>query len=366
VSTGLSIGPAGLTALLRDSGALGDGEVTSVAVRASDAFNSATVFARVTYRGADPALPTRLVIKRPSPAVVPTCLAATDDCLVLSDLSATHAAPVTRSDSIALSGVPTMDALESAVDTLAALHSFWWRREPGPFPVATWWGDAATFEAYARRRRQAWDRVAAEVPAPARSVYEFVFDRLDRFGERLRRSRRTGPLTLVHGDAYLSNFLVPTAGRGLGVLLDWQSPSVDIGALDLANMCATFWTRDQRREYEELVLRRYHEALGQPLYRYEDLLADYRIGVADWLLVPLQDAADGSRRDYWWPKMAACSTRSPTTARRSCSTRASLPGGPGRRCSRAAGHGPSRRTRAGCRGSGPSRACTCRCSPAPA
>jgi hypothetical protein len=322
------IDAAGLTGLLRDSGALGDGEVTSVAVRASDAFNSATVFARVTYRGADPALPTRLVIKRPSPAqwsraaavveagfyrhlatlgghpaVVPPCLAATDDCLVLSDLSATHAAPVTRSDSIALSGVPTMDALESAVDTLAALHSFWWRRDPGPFPVATWWGDAATFDAYARHRRQAWDRVAAEVPEPARSVYEFVFDRLDRFGERLRRSRRTGPLTLVHGDAYLSNFLVPTAGRGLGVLLDWQSPSVDIGALDLANMCATFWTRDQRREYEELVLRRYYEALGQPLYRYEDLLADYRIGVADWLLVPVQDAADGSRRDYWWPKM---------------------------------------------------------------
>lgn len=231
MTTGLSTGPAGaenagvldaagLTGLLRDSGALRAGEVTSVAVRTSDAFNSATVFARVTYRGADPPLPTRLVIKRPSaagwsraaavveagfyrhlatlgghPAVVPTCLAATDDCLVLADLSATHVAPVTRSDSIALAGVPTMDALGSAVDTLAALHSYWWRREPGPFPVATWWGDAAAFDAYARRRRQAWDRVAAEVPAPARSVYEFVLGRLDRFGERLRRSRRTGPLT---------------------------------------------------------------------------------------------------------------------------------------------------------------------------
>jgi hypothetical protein len=319
-----------LTELLRDSGALdGGSSVATVDVRASDAFNSATVFARVTYRGAHASLPTRLVIKRPSsaewsqaaavveanfyrhlatlaahPLVVPACLAATDDCLVLADLSSTHSAPVTRSQSIALVGVPTMDALDSAVDTLAALHSFWWRRDPGPFPVATWWGSAQEFDAYARHRRDAWDRVAAELPAPARSVYSFVFSRLDRFGARLLESRRNGPLTLVHGDAYLSNFLVPLASPGLGVLLDWQSPSVDIGALDLANMCATFWTRSQRREYEERVLRRYHAALGRPDYPYEDLMADYRIGIADWLLVPIQDAADGSRRDYWWPKMS--------------------------------------------------------------
>jgi hypothetical protein len=318
-----------LTSLLRDSGALSEGSlVESIAVRESDAFNSATVFARVTYRGADPALPTRLVIKRPSsaqwsrdaavveaqfyrhlftvpshPPVVPACLAATDDCLVLADLSPTHTAPVTRSQSIALAGVPTMDALESAVDTLAALHSHWWRRDPGPFPVATWWGSSQEFDRYARHRREAWDRVAAEVPAPARSVYSHVFSRMDRFGARLL-ARRSGPLTLVHGDAYLSNFLVPAASPGLGVLLDWQSPSVDIGALDLANMCATFWTRSQRREYEDRVLRRYRAALGVPGYSYDDLLADYRIGVADWLLVPVQDAADGSRRDYWWPKMS--------------------------------------------------------------
>jgi aminoglycoside phosphotransferase (APT) family kinase protein len=317
-----------LTSVLRDSGALGDGTVVSVAVRESDAFNSATVFARVTYRGVDPPLPARLVVKRPSsaewsraaavveanfyrrltalsshPPVVPACLAATDDCLVLEDLSATHIAPVTRSQSIALAGVPTMDALDSAVDTLAALHSYWWRRDPGPFPVATWWGSPHEFDAYARHRLQAWDRVAADVPSPARSVYSFVFSRMDRFGARLE-SRRIGPLTLVHGDAYLSNFLVPQGSAGLGVLLDWQSPSVDIGALDLANMCATFWTRAQRREHEEPVLRRYHEALGVPDYPFEDLLADYRIGVADWLLVPVQDAADGSRRDYWWPKMS--------------------------------------------------------------
>ena len=300
-------------------------QVTSVEVRASDAFNSATVFAQVTYQDAGSGLPTRLVVKRPSeadwsraaavaeagfyryvgtlpdhPPVLPRCLAAADEYLVLADLSPTHSAPVTRAASIALDGVPTMDALESAVDALAALHAYWWGRDPGPFEVATWWGDERRFEAYAGRRRRSWERIAAEVPPPARAVYDLVFAGLDRFGERLRD--HDGPLTLVHGDAYLSNFLVPTSG--LGVLLDWQSPSVDIGALDLANMCATFWTREQRRGYEELVLRRYHTGLNRTDYPYGQLLSDYRIAVADWLLVPVQDAADGSRRDYWWPKMS--------------------------------------------------------------
>jgi hypothetical protein len=45
--------------------------------------------------------------------------------------------------------------------------------------------------------------------------------------------------------------------------------------------------RQQRRAHEKRVLRRYHAALGQPDYGYDDLLADYRIGIADWSLVPL-------------------------------------------------------------------------------
>src|SRR5262249_40965350 len=112
------IDAAGLTDLLPPSGAPRPGGGASVALRESDAFTSATVFAEVTYRSAERA---RLVIKRPSeaawsraaavveagfyryvatlpdhPPVVPVCLAATDECLVLADLSATHVAPVTR------------------------------------------------------------------------------------------------------------------------------------------------------------------------------------------------------------------------------------------------------------------------------
>src|SRR5262249_49805119 len=107
----------------------------------------------------------------------------------------------------------------------------------------------------------------------------------------------------IHGDAYLSNFLMPRSGHGPAILLDWQSPEFDLGALDLANMCATFWTREQRHAREERALRRYHAALDVPGYPFDDLMGDYRLAVADWLLIPVQDAFDGSPPMYWGPKM---------------------------------------------------------------
>lgn len=38
-------------------------------------------------------------------------------------------------------------------------------------------------------------------------------------------------------------------------------------------------------------------------YAWEDVLADYQHVLIFWLLMPVQDAADGARKDYWWPKM---------------------------------------------------------------
>ena len=35
----------------------------------------------------------------------------------------------------------------------------------------------------------------------------------------------------------------------------------------------------------------------------DDLLLDYQHGLIYWLLVPVQDASDGSRKEYWRPKM---------------------------------------------------------------
>jgi aminoglycoside phosphotransferase (APT) family kinase protein len=314
----MNIDRAWLTAALRRCGVLTEGEVTRLSVRRSDAFNSTTVFLRATYEGAE--TPARLVLKRPSaagwsraaaavevrfyrqlaewpdhPPITPPCLGTgepdDDPYVLLEDLSRTHVAPVTRDQTIALRGVPTTRQLDLAVDTIARLHAYWWMRATSPFPRAE------PFASVVERRQRAWLRVRAQLPQTARQFYEYILSRASTVDTSDR------PHTLVHGDAYLSNFLVPRKGNGPAILLDWQSPTMDIGALDLANLCATFWTREQRRTLESRVLHRYHETLDRGDYPYDQLRADYRIAVLDWLLVPVQDAADGASPAYWQPKM---------------------------------------------------------------
>lgn len=78
--------------------------------------------------------------------------------------------------------------------------------------------------------------------------------------------------------------------------------------MDLVNLCATFWTADQRHEggRELQTLRRYHDGLragGVTAYTWGDLVADYRHALNFWVLMPIQDRAGASSRDYWWPKM---------------------------------------------------------------
>jgi thiamine kinase-like enzyme len=127
-------------------------------------------------------------------------------------------------------------------------------------------------------------------------------------------------VTLVHGDSYPANFLCPMhqsaqppVGEAEGTnepvyLIDWQSAAAHLGSQDLVNLCATFWTSNQRweRDRELRLLRRYLETLqrcGISGYDWEDLAQDYRIALLDWVLTPLHDRADGSPEDYWWPKM---------------------------------------------------------------
>ena len=54
------------------------------------------------------------------------------------------------------------------------------------------------------------------------------------------------------------------------------------------------------------MLRRYYTVLRAHRvnnYSWDDLLTDYQTGLIFWLLMPVQDRYDGSRKEYWWPKM---------------------------------------------------------------
>ncbi|MGH2354518.1 MAG: oxidoreductase family protein [Chloroflexota bacterium] len=348
------VSPAWLTTVLRRAGALPRGTVLAVESRRNAAFNSFTTHLALTYDASAPSSsPLRLLLKRSRPEawaveagarevafyttvmplgdhppmVVP-CYAAEYDAasgesfVLLRDLSDTHEAPLTRDQQLTPGqNVPSAAHLEQVVDALARFHAYWWehpRLGQGIAQVGKWFRDQASYERLVQRGATSWAALVRDegdwLPAELRARFEWIFARLPRLWERYLAPRLTTltGVTLTHGDAYLANFLcprdAPNSTAGGACLIDWQSPATHLGAEDLVNLCATFWTPAQRHENgrEERALRRYHAVLragGVRGYSWDRLLADYRLAVVDWLLVPLQDRSEGAGKDYWWPKL---------------------------------------------------------------
>jgi|GEM_PF-661771 len=345
------ITPAWLTAVLRQSGVLSQGEVQTVERVTTSAFNSQISRLLLQYSDdASAGVPTRLVLKRnvqeawgveagaeevkfytlvaslpDHPAITIPCYAAAYDqesgnsYVLLQDVSDTHVPPLTRDQQVGIvEGVPPAVYIEPVIETLAHLHAYWWEHplvETETFDVGYWSRNAERFEQYLQRRTTSWKSFLKQegdwFPGDLRDLYDQVLGRLQHhwqhYLEPRFRARRN--LTLTHGDAYFANFLCPQEPTPSATyLLDWQSPSFDIGGYDLANLCATFWTAEQRHEAqrEETILHRYHtviQAHGVKGYSWDDLVTDYKTGLIVWLFIPVQDCYDGASKDYWWPKM---------------------------------------------------------------
>lgn len=340
-----------LTAVLRQSGVLQRGAVTSVTEQMTGAFNSHTSHLVLRYSAdAPPGMPARLVLKRNAseawsveagveevkfynliaalprhpPAIVPCYAAAYDEAsgnsyVLLLDISETHQPPITRDQQISIvEGVPSEAYIDSVVDTLAQTHAYWWEHSllnTATFAVGYWSHTAERFAAYVQRRQTSWAGLIANegnwFPDELRALYKQLFAALPHYWEQqlAPRFQSKSNLTLIHGDSYFSNFLCPkNPGSAPTYLLDWQSPAFDIAGYDLANLCAAVWTSEQRHEdqREQKILQRYLAALqayGVQHYSWQDLVTDYQHGLIFWLLMPVQDGYDGAGKDYWWPKM---------------------------------------------------------------
>lgn len=343
--------PNWLTKVLKTAGVLTGGMVAHVKSSDVGAFNSRTRRLAVGYTSdAVGRLPAQLILKQPidqawareagidevrfyqraaaldpyPPSIVPQYAAAFypdsgDSYLLMPDLTDTHIHPVTREQQVRLvEAVPPEEAIMQVTEALARHHAYWWSHpalSDGTFVVGYWSRDTERFQLYQERRRASWERLLVGgqdwLPSDIRALYEQVLGRLQRHWARALepRFRTQTHLTLVHGDAYFPNFLCPRPGVTADTyLIDWQSPAADIAGYDLANLLASFWTREQRHETqrEQRILRHYYHTLrahGVKDYRWEDLLADYRTGLIFWLLMPVQDGADGAPEAYWWPKM---------------------------------------------------------------
>lgn len=343
--------PEWLTNALRQSGLLTTGSVLRADESANAAFNSTVHHLRITYSSdAPPNLPQRMFFKRNLPEawaqragarevaffqvaatmserlpmIVPCYGAAYDatsgdSWLLLSDVSATHAAPVTREQSINGAGVPTDEQLTAIVEALAGLHAAWWEHPAlgaGNLLVSEWYRDRACFEMTLRQSSDNWNAVrqVAEttLPSPITALFAAVLTELPKIWEPVLAERMATRrhLTISHGDCYLSQFLCPLSGvsDNTTYLIDFQGACGDLPAMDLTFLFATFWSREQRHtdQREHRLLRVYLDALhrhGITGYTWDDLVADYRISLACMIFYPVWDAVNGSSREYWEPKL---------------------------------------------------------------
>ena len=237
--------------------------------------------------------------------------------LMLEDVSETHAPPVTREQLKALDGVPLNETMNFIVDCIADFHAtFWEHPQFGTIPDTTemrWWYRDEEFHArHVERRKLEWAKFTElyrdEVPSDWLLLGETALNKLPKLFERYIKPRLTSKraLTMSQGDCYLSQFLVPHTGYGKAYLIDFQDTCVNFPAYDLVYMFATFWTRKQRNLLEKPFLRRYYQRLRQRGidYGWDTLRDDYRLCLSYMLFDAVWNAASGSPREYWKPKMS--------------------------------------------------------------
>jgi len=188
-------------------------------------------------------------------------------------------APAEQGDQ--LQGV-TLDQARLVVDEAARLHASHWA-DPAldELPWVSGTKAAPPSQANAEAGQALWggfrERYAARLSPAHIEVGERLAGRFGRYAET-----REGPRCLTHNDFRPDNmmFATPAGGRPVTVL-DWQSVTLGVGAVDVAYFLAGALPADVRRAHEAEVLARYHAALragGVTGYGADALARDYAGG----------------------------------------------------------------------------------------
>lgn len=236
--------------------------------------------------------------------------------LLLEDISETHTLPVSREQLKILNGVPSQAHLKSIVDAVAEFHAAFWEHPSfGTIPDTTemrwWYRDEEFHRKHMERRAGEWvkfkEMYSRDVPQEWLAVGESALAALPRLFEN-RIKPRLSPmraLTMSQGDCYLSQFLVPQTESGSSYLIDFQDACVNFPTYDLVYMFASFWTREQRKPYEEPLLRQYLSALQHKgmQYDWDALSDDYRVCLCYMFFDAVWNATAGSSKEYWFPKI---------------------------------------------------------------
>lgn len=220
--------------------------------------------------------------------------------LLLEDVSATH--------QVACDQPPTLSYGQALAEVLAILHGRWWGAE-GLAEANAALHDAAHIRRWVAIGEPGVDhivgRVASELqprwPAAIRDIYAHHPQAM------IRRSQDANGFTLFHGDAGCYNIMVPREGIRPIYLIDRQpfdwGLTTWLGVYDLAYAIALEWDVEARRQWEQPILRHYHQTLSQrgvEGYTWEQLWDDYRLCLAMGVYIAVEYCRGQYREDTQW------------------------------------------------------------------
>lgn len=220
--------------------------------------------------------------------------------LLLEDVSTTHVEATTRA--------PTLAYGEALVEGLARLHARWWggaRLAQADAPIH----DADHIQRFVDIAAPGVSHIVAHVPAELKSHWPAVMQRLYATHSRqlIARTHQDNGFTLIHGDAGVTNILVPRQGERPLYLIDRQpfnwSLTTWLGVYDLVYAMVLDWEVEARRRWEMPVLRYYHQTLqqrGVTGYTWEQLVEDYRLCVPMGVYIATEYCRGGLNRDTQW------------------------------------------------------------------
>lgn len=321
-----AVEPAWLTAVLTKAGALIDGEVLDVVCRTYDGNWSSNAFLTLQY--SDDAVgecPKQLFLKTSSDfgpsevfyytrdyidvaaAPLVRCFDARYDedqrCyhLLLEDLSTTHELVLHQPANLAYA--------EALADGFAAMHARWWGAERFT-QIGETMPTADSVRGYVDEARPGLIHLRQHYSA---EIGDENLDRIERFFaehpdlliERLSDERG---FCLIHGDANPTNILVPRGALGPPIyLLDRQpfetSLTVFLGVYDITHAIVHRWERDNRRQLEVPLLRRFHRQLvanDVDNYSWQQLVDDYVLCAGMGLYDAVERSADGPNEEMKW------------------------------------------------------------------
>ena len=180
---------------------------------------------------------------------------------------------------------------ELAIRNLAAFHANWC--DAAKLASISWLQDGVELvrtsmtEAYDASVGLFLELFGKQLHSTVRAIIPGLNERVMRMLDTLVVEER---LTAAHGDYRLDNMFFGQAGAPYELaVIDWQSINRGWGAYDLAYFMSGSFPNDQRRQYEQKLLRRYHEALTAsgrvPGYSLEQLFDDYRRSLLVYLAI---------------------------------------------------------------------------------